>query len=818
MLLIGTAAMALGVFYVVYNYSNGLPDYSQLAQYSPATVTRLYASDGKLLAEYAKEKRIFVPISAIPRKVINAFIAAEDKNFYTNPGIDFMSIFRAAVKNAAHVGQNKSLVGGSTITQQVVKNFLLGNERTLSRKIKEAILSFRITDTYSKDKIMELYLNEIYLGNRSYGVAAAALNYFNKSLDELTIEEAAVLASLPKAPSSLDPIHHPERSKERRDWVIKRMEEDGYINELESVLATSQPVKIASRSPDEIVQEADYFSEAVRKQLADTYGEKAVYEDGLAVRTTLDPAMQKYASTALHKGLIEYDRRHGWRGAIAHIDNMDKWHETLKSRKAPDAIGDWLLAVILNVHEKNVTIGLRDGSEGSISLEEIKWARKHINENSLGPVVKKTGDVLQIGDIVAVSRVDDSQKTYALQQIPEVNGAIVAMDPDSGRVLAMVGGYHFSEGSQFNRALLAKRQPGSSFKPFVYLAALENGFKPNSIIVDEEIKLDQGAGLPMWNPKNYSGEYYGPSTLRTGVEKSRNAMTVRLSALLGIDKVIEIAKRFGINDTPARNFSICLGSAETTLLRMTTAYSMLANGGKQIKPSLLERVQDKNGKNIYKRDGRICEDCVTDIATENLTPTPPALTDDRPQIGDAVSIYQITSILEGVIQRGTGTRARSLGYTLAGKTGTTNESFDTWFLGFSPNLVVGVFVGFDTPKSLGKHETGASAALPVWMNFMRDAMKDRPDLPFKQPSGIKLVKIDHETGQPPLSSTSPKNIIYEAFRSGTEPGAAPSENQEPEQNGGALATPEGENPAKPSNNDRNSTPQKTPEVGNGGVY
>ncbi len=798
MLFIGAICAAVIVFYIVYNFSRDLPDYSQLAQYNPATVTRLYANDGKLLAEYAKEKRIFVPISAIPKKVINAFIAAEDKNFYTNPGIDITSIFRAAAKNLIHVGQNKSLVGGSTITQQVVKNFLLGNERTFSRKIKEAILSFRITDTYSKDKIMELYLNEIYLGNRSYGVAAAALNYFNKPLTELTIEEAAMLAALPKAPSNLDPVRNPEKAKDRRDWVIKRMEEDGYINEVELVLASSRPVTIVKRSPDETVQEADYFSEAVRKQLTEIYGEKSVYEDGLAVRTTIDPILQKHASSALQKGLLEYDKRHGWRGPISKIETGDVWLENLKDVKEPPALRNWKVAVVLSTNDKSAKIGMKDG-EGQIALEEMKWARKYIHANSMGPAIKKPSDVLHAGDVIAVELLDEKEKTYSLQQIPEINGAIIAMEPQSGRVLAMVGGYHFSEGSQFNRALLAKRQPGSAFKPFIYLAALENGYKPNSIIVDEEIKLNQGAGLPEWNPKNYSGQYYGPSTLRTGVEKSRNAMTVRLSQSIGIEKVMEIAQRFGINDKPARNFSISLGSAETTLLRMTTAYSMLANGGKQIRPFLLERVQDRNGKNIYKRDDRICPECTVENISDEALPIPPMLDDNRKQVSESISTYQLVSILEGVIQRGTATRAKSLGYTLAGKTGTTNNSNDSWFMGFSPNLTVGVFVGFDNPKSLGKHETGASAALPIWMNFMRDALADKPDLPFRRPSGIKLVKIDHETGQSPTAETPAGHVIYETFRSGTEPGAASYDAP-----ASTTATPE--------------EPQETPEIGTGGVY
>lgn len=801
-LFIGVTVTAAVVFFVVYSYNRDLPDYSQLSQYAPATVTRLYAGDGKLLAEYAKEKRIFVPISAIPKKVVNAFIAAEDKNFYTNPGIDVMSIFRAAMKNFMHVGQNRSLVGGSTITQQVVKNFLLGNEKSLSRKIKEAILSFRITETYTKDKIMELYLNEIYLGNRSYGVAAAALNYFNKSLAELTIEEAATLAALPKAPSTLDPVRHPDKAKDRRDWVIKRMEEDGYINEVESLLAASKPIITSTRDPEDMVKEAEYFSDAVRKQLEEKYGEKAVFEDGLSVRTTLDPSLQKYASIALHKGLVEYDRRHGWRGPIAKIGADKNWLANLKAKKDPASIEYWLLAVVLSVSDKNVKIGLKDGSEGHIPLEGMRWARKYLKANSMGAVVKKPADVLAVGDVIVVDVLDAKNKTYSLQQIPEVNGAIVAIEPQSGRVLAMVGGYHYSEANQFNRAILAKRQPGSSFKPFVYLAALENGFKPNSIILDAEISMNQGAGLPSWTPKNYSGEFYGPSTLRTGVEKSRNAMTVRLAQALGIDKILEIAERFGINEKPARNFSICLGSAETTLLKMTAAYAMLANGGKEVQPAMIERIQDRNGKNIFKRDMRECSDCVIDNIDANGAMVPPSLSDDRKQISDEISIYQITSILEGVVQRGTAARAKSLGYTLAGKTGTTNDSNDAWFIGYSPSLAVGVFVGFDNPATLGKHETGASASLPIWMDFMREALANKPDMPFHRPSGIKLVKIDHESGQSPIADTPSSRVIYEAFRAGTEPGAVPDDVP-------ATNTTDG---------DGSNGEQPASELGAGGIY
>ncbi|MCE3232547.1 MAG: penicillin-binding protein [Rickettsiaceae bacterium] len=771
LLFIGVFAATLIVFYLVFHFGADLPDYSQLANYSPPTVTRLYAADGRLMEEYAKEKRLFVPINAIPKRVSNAFLSAEDKNFYKNPGIDLESIIRAAFKNIANMGNNKSLVGGSTITQQVVKNFLLSNEKSLDRKIKEAILSFRITQSYPKDKILELYLNEIYLGNRSYGVAAAALDYFNKSMDELTIEEAAMLASLPKAPSSLDPRKFPDKAKARRDWVIGRMVEDGYINEVEALLAMSKPITVVNRDATEIVSNASFFAEEVRQKMAALYGEQGVYENGLAVRTTLKPELQTYAQNALRNGLVSYDRRHGYRGPIKQITDMENWKDSLNGVTAPASLGVWKLAVVLKNEKTKAQIGFKDGSTGEILLENMKWARKYISEDRQDGAVKQPSDILAIGDVIAVSANEDDKKTvYKLEQIPKINGAIVAMDPHSGRVLALVGGYYYGD-SQFNRATQAKRQPGSAFKPFVYLSALENGFSPNSIILDEPVELDMGQNQPGWSPQNYSGDFYGPTTLRVGVEKSRNAMTVRLAQALGIDKVIEVAKRFGINDNPQRNFSMVLGTAETTLLNLTNAYAMLVNGGKRVSPSLIERIQDRNGKTIFKMDNRDCPVCliVDDSEKGNLI-NPPSLEDNRETIAPPIETFQMVSILEGVVQRGTAIRLRDMSRSLAGKTGTTNDSFDTWFMGFSADLVVGVYVGFDNPASLGKFETGSAVALPIWKEFMEHALANTPDVPFRRPSGVKVVKINAKTGLLPTPDTPKRDIIYESFKEGTEPG------------------------------------------------
>ena len=798
LMFLGVLLGSVAVLYIVFQYSKDLPDYSQLESYTPPTVTRLYAADGQLIEEYATEKRLFVPINAIPKRLVNAFIAAEDKNFYSHPGIDFISIIRAAVKNIANIGKNRSLVGGSTITQQVVKNFLLTNEKSFSRKIKEAILAFRITQAYPKDKIMELYLNEIYLGNRSYGVSAAALNYFNKSIDELTIEEAATLASLPKAPSSLDPTRFPEKARIRRDWVISRMLDEGFINEVEAVLASSKDIETIDADETEQVKNAGFFAESVRQNLTEIYSEEAVYEKGMTVHTTLDPQLQNYAAKALRNGLLSYNKRHGWRGAIDQIEELENWQEELAKINKPAALGNWNLAVVLSVKPEIAVIGLDNSSDGAIKLDNIKWARKYIGDNEKGEEVTKISDVLSKGDVIAVSKLKKDSKEYALQQIPEINGAIVAIDPHTGYVLAMVGGYS-DNASKFNRAIQAKRQPGSAFKPFVYLAALENGFTPNSIIIDEEVQLDMGHDMPGWRPQNYSGEYYGPTTLRVGLEKSRNAMTVRLSQLMGIGKVVDVAKRFNISKNPDRNFSVALGSAETNLLDLTNAYAMLVNGGKKVDPHMIKRIQDRNGINIYKSDERECAKCLIqdDTSIEDLQ-TPPLLTDQRVSVTDPIAAFQMVSLLEGVVQRGTGRRLKGLDKTLGGKTGTTNDSFDAWFMGFNPDLAIGVYVGFDTPRSLGRHETGASAALPIWKEFAAHALKNRPDIPFRRPSGIKMVKIDAQTGLLPSPDTPKDRIIYEAFKAGTEPTSAASS-------------------YKPANNNE-SEEELIEDFGRGGIY
>lgn len=782
-------AGAAGVLFIFFHYSSDLPDYKKLAEYNPPTTTRLYAADGRLLDEYANEKRLYVPITVIPNRLKHAFIAAEDQNFYYHPGVDISSILRALVININNIGKNRSLVGGSTITQQVVKNFLLTNERSLERKIKEAILAFRITQAYSKDRILELYLNEIYLGNSSYGVAAAALYYFDKSIDELTIEEAAILAAMPKAPSDLDPTRNPERAKERRDWVIERMQDEGYITDAEAILAKAQPIKLRTRDERTVVQ-AGYFSETVRQELVEMFNEETVYEGGLTVHASIDPTLQSYAQTALRDGLMEYDRRHGYRGPIATIDDMDDWQAKLHQIAMPAGALSWQKAVILRTDSVKATIGLtgngKESLNGTIALDDMKWARKFINREAIGPKITKPSDVVKQGDVVLVKLKDATNGSYALVQVPEANGALLAMDPHTGKVLAMSGGFEFSTQSQFNRATQAKRQPGSAFKPFVYLAALDKGFTPASIIVDEEIVLDQGEGQKQWRPQNYSGQYYGPTTLRIGIEKSRNAMTVRLAQLIGIKPVMDVSQRLGILENPPRNFSLVLGAAETTLLKLASGYASIVNGGKKLSPTFIDRVQDRDGKTLFKQDKRACIGCQSNqhshfFKTEQetsaessddqpiLSDIPPMLIDQREQILDPITAYQMTSILEGVIDRGTGRSASQLNYSLAGKTGTTDDSFDAWFMGFSPNLVVGVYVGFDNPASLGKHETGASAALPIWIDFMRDALKNEPNVPFRRPDGVSLVKIDSESGLLPGPDTLRENIIFEAFRAGTEP-------------------------------------------------
>ena len=765
-------------FMLFNRYSKDLPDYSQLANYDPPNVTRLYSADGKLMAEYATEKRVFVPLPAIPKLVIHAFLSAEDKNFYAHGGVDVTGIARAIRDNVINYGHGKSLVGGSTITQQVVKNFLLTNEKSIERKVKEAILATRISQAYSKDKILELYLNEIYLGLGSYGVAAAAQNYFNRSLDDLSIEEAALLATQPKGPSLYNPKKNYDTTKERRDWVIDRMREDGYITADEADTAKKTPITLRTRDATDI-SHADFFAEEVRRTLADMYGSNVLYEGGLVVKTTLDPNLQKAADTALRNALIQYDHRRGYRGALAHLPNTEGWKDKLTKLAHDNAyqlLDGQRLGVVTALNDKKAVVVFEDESQGWIPFPLLKWTRLVIADGKLGPEIKKPGDVLKLGDVVIAQPLSDEEKklvpapeqkkSWSLAQIPEVSGGMVVIDPHTGRVLAMSGGYAYG-GSEFNRTTQAKRQPGSSFKPFVYMAGLENGFTPSTIILDAPVEMSQGAGMPTWKPQNYHDDYLGPTTMRVGLEKSRNTMTVRMAQIMGIDKVIEIGKRFDIYEDPPREFSIVLGAHETTLMKLTNAYSSIASGGKKNTPSLIERIDDRHGKTIYRRDIRDCKMCkVDDISKVDMSAPPPLPEDNREQIADPRIAYQMISMLEGVALRGTGARAHlELQKVVAGKTGTTNDSKDTWFIGFSPDLVAGVYVGYDKPRTLGKRETGASVALPAFIDFMKVALADKPNQPFRVPRGIRLSQVDLHTGQPVTGAPDEKPIM-ESFISG----------------------------------------------------
>ncbi|WP_340117772.1 penicillin-binding protein 1A [Pelagibius sp. 7325] len=763
-----------GLVYVFYHFGRGLPEYSQLADYAPPTVTRVHAGDGSLLAEYATEKRVFVPIEAIPRRVVNAFLSAEDKNFYEHPGVDFTSVARAVVTNIANLATNRRPVGASTITQQVAKNFLLTNEVSYERKIKEAILAFRIEQAFTKETILELYLNEIYLGFGSYGVAAAALNYFNKSLDELTIAEAAYLAALPKAPNNYHPVYKHEAAVARRNWVVGRMAEDGRIGAADAEAAIEEPLIVHRRDEAEVVK-AEYFAEETRRELARLYGDESLYTGGLSVRTTLDPHLQDIANRVLREGLIDYDRRHGWRGPLQQIaigEGVDLMSRLQEIERPVGIDGSWQLAAVVSTDAKQAEIMLSDGNAGHIPMDALKWARKWIEGQRIGNEPKKPGEVLQAGDVVLVEALQaDSEEgdqaaaadSYALRQIPDVNGGLVALDPHTGRVLAMAGGFAYDR-SEFNRVTQAKRQPGSAFKPFVYLAGLDSGFTPATRILDAPFVLDQGPGLGKWKPSNYSKEFYGPTAMRVGIEKSRNLMTVRLAQTIGMEKVAEYARRFGVIENLEPVLAMSLGAGETTLMQITTGYAMMVNGGKRIAPTLIDRVQDRHGRTIYRHDTRECPDCRVEAWHEQA---PPALPDEREQVVDPASAYQIVGMLQGVVQRGTGRRIAELGMPLAGKTGTTNDNYDTWFVGFSPDLAVGVFVGFDEPKTLGPNDTGSNVAAPLFKDFMAEALTQEDAVPFRIPPGIRMVRINAETGQ--LARPGDSNVVLEAFKPGTEP-------------------------------------------------
>jgi penicillin-binding protein 1A len=778
------AASAVAGFFF-WKASRDLPDYESLAKYEPPVMTRIHAHDGSLMAEYARERRIFVPINVVPKLVIAAFLSAEDKRFYEHGGLDFAGIGRALINNVQNWGKKRP-EGASTITQQVAKNFLLSSEQKLDRKLKEAILAIRIERAYSKDKILELYLNEIYLGIGSYGVAAAALNYFSKELSELNIEEAAYLAALPKAPNNYHPFRKTREATVRRNWIIDQMAEVGYISGEQAKAAKLKALTVNIRPYGTQIYAADYFAEEVRRRLIDMVGEDGVYgrsertaigdgsvNGGLSVRTTLDPKLQRLARKALTDGLVAFDREKGWRGAQQRIDIAGDWGTTLGGIDMPNDLAPWRLGVVLDAQRGKAVVGLRPARQADggfaaereaveIPFEEMKWARG----NRGAP--RAITDVVGNGDVIWVAPKDPANPsgTWSLMQIPEVGGGIVAMDPHTGRVHAVVGGFSFAT-SQFDRAVQARRQPGSSFKPLVYAAAIDNGYKPTSIVLDAPIEIDQGPGKEVWQPKNYDGvNSYGPSTLRLGIEKSRNQMTVRLAQDMGMPLIVEYSKRFGVYDDLLPVLAMSLGSGETTLLRMTAAYAELANGGKQVHPTLIDRIQDRWGRTIWRHDNRECSACK---AEKWQGQAEPVLPDDRKQIVDPHTAYQMTSIMEGVVQRGTATVIKKYipNVPVAGKTGTTNEEKDAWFIGYTPDLVVGVFIGYDTPRPMGKGMTGGHVAAPIFGDFMKMVLADKKAVPFRIPPGIKLVRVSLRTGMR-AQGGEPESVL-EAFKPYEDP-------------------------------------------------
>lgn len=768
LVLLGGAAAAT---YLVWKYSQDLPDYTQLQNYEPPVMTRVHADDGALVAEWARQRRLYIPIQSVPKLVIEAFLSAEDKNFYEHGGIDPSGIFRAAMVYAQNFGSNRRPQGASTITQQVAKNFLLTNEVSFDRKIKEALLALRIERAYSKDRILELYLNEIYLGMGAYGIAAAALVYFDKSVDELTVPEVAYLAALPKAPSSYNPFRDRERAIDRRNWVIDRMAENGFITAAQADAAKKSSLDVTPRPTGAQIFAAEYFAEEVRRQIIDRYGENKLYEGGLSVRTALNPKLQRFAKKTLTDGLVRFDEQRGWRGPVTKIELGPDWGAKLAEVKAFSDI-PWKLAVVLDSSKDNARIGLQPPREkggiistqrdvGLITLDGVKWARWTKGPDA-GRAVSSVAQVLKPGDVIYVEPIPNKDGQYRLRQIPDVEGAMVVMEPLTGRVLALVGGFSYDE-SQFNRATQALRQPGSSFKPFVYSAALDNGYTPSTVVLDAPIEIDQGPGMPVWAPENYAKKFYGPQTLRFGLEQSRNVMTVRLAQDIGMPLVADYAKKFGIYDDMLPVLSMALGAGETTLMRMVSAYAMIANGGRKVTPSLIDRIQDRYGHTIYRHDERECRGC---DAQKWENQAEPSLIDRRPVVLDPMTSYQITSMMEGVVQRGTGTALKELGRPIAGKTGTTNDEKDAWFVGFTPQLVVGVYLGYDRPKPMGKGATGGVLSAPIVRDFFKEALADQPAIPFRVPTGIKLVRINPKSG---LRAGSGENSILEAFKPGTAP-------------------------------------------------
>ena len=728
-------------FVLLWNFSSNIPDYKFLTNYKPPVSSKVYSGNGDLVADFSKEKRIFVPYSSIPNNVINAFLSAEDKNFFSHPGIDAKGVLRAIFKNILNVMKSKRLEGASTITQQVAKNFLLSNEVSLNRKIKEAILAFRIERALSKERILELYLNQIYLGSGAYGVAAASLEYFDKSIKELNYEEAALLAALPKAPSKYNPYRNKKLAKFRRNLVLKNLLDNDFINDkiYQSLVKKEIVLKKKQRV---FLEDAQYYIEDVRKKIIEKLSYEKVYKQGFNINTPINLELQKIATESLRNGLIDYDKRKGWHGVLVNKKYNQQWFRGLEKYNLEKSV-NWNLAIIKDLDKFSASIETQNKIQGIIEYKDITWTKKEFNE------------ILKIGDVVYVEQLKDN--FFSLKQVPKINGGIVVMDPYTGRVLALSGGFSFKN-SEFNRATQASRQPG--FKPFVYALALENKYTPSSLVLDAPLVLEQGSDLKKWKPENYGKKFYGLSTLRTGLEKSRNLMTVRIAQDLGINKVVNFSKKLGIYENPDELLSISLGSTETTLLKLTSAYSAFVNGGKLVDPIIIDRVQDSEGLTIVNNDKRSCYDCEQISFTTNKYPK---INDKYEQVFSAQTAYQVTSILEGVINRGTGKKLKTLKLNLAGKTGTTNENTDTWFIGFTSNLVIGVYVGMDNPSPLGKFETGSKTALPIFKSFIEKAVKKSDARPFKVSEGITMMVVDPITGK--KADLTSKDTIMEAYKS-----------------------------------------------------
>ena len=735
---------ALSIIAVLWAFSNNLPDYKFLKNYKPAVSSKVYSGDGELVNDFSSEKRIFVPYKAISEKVINSFLSAEDKNFFYHPGVDAKGVLRAVVNNISNIIASRRLEGASTITQQVAKNFLLTNEVSLNRKIKEAILAFRIERALSKERILELYLNQIYLGEGTYGVASASLEYFDKPISELSYEEAAMLAALPKAPSRYNPYKNIKLAKFRRDLVLKNLLENGYINESDYKEFTNNKISLKKRKKT-FTEDTSYYVEDIRKDVVEKLGFDKVYKQGLNISTPINLDLQKIAIKSLREGLISYDKRRGWRGPIINSKRLDNWNNNINLDKFRlEKSINWEIAIVIKIDKFFVDVETENKENGIIKYENISWVKKEFDQ------------ILKVGDIIYVEKLKGN--TFALRQLPEVNGGIVVMDPFTGRVLALSGGFSFKK-SEFNRATQALRQPGSAFKPFIYALALENGYTPSTLILDAPLVLEQGSDLKMWKPENYGKKFYGPSTLRMGLEKSRNLMTVRIAQDLGLKKIVNFSKQLRIYEDPSELLSISLGSAETTLLKLTSAYSSFVNGGKLIMPIMIDRIQDSEGNTIFNNEKRKCINCdQISYLSENY----PNIRDEFLQIFSSETAYQMTSILEGTVQNGTGKNLKDLNLDIGGKTGTTNSNTDTWFIGFTSKLVIGAYVGFDNPKSLGKYETGAKTALPIFKNFVKNAVKKEEARPFKVADNIIMKVIDPITGKKPSSST--KSTIIEAYK------------------------------------------------------